>query len=229
MIEDRVVWFRSLYLIHGETGGKRFLDSAREACRNGLEAGPAPCMEYKEYFYDAPWGLLLQVMTVVSILLLLGMVAIGIYQRPEDQKIWDLVMIVVPLLTMAIALLFTIRGYVLCRDALYVRRLGWSTRIDLAGLRQAEFDPEATRRTIRRFGNGGLFCFAGYFKSKKIGPFRAFATDLRRAVVLSFADRVIVVTPGDPLAFVERVRHLRGLSAATVPPASGPMKQEDRR
>ncbi|MBE0585326.1 MAG: hypothetical protein IH612_16395, partial [Desulfofustis sp.] len=115
-----------------------------------------------------------------------------------------------------------IRGYLLFPDVLFVQRLGWYSKIPLEGLRAASFDPEATKRMVRRFGNGGMFCFAGSFKSKKIGVFRAFATDLRRPVVLRFADRTIVVTPGDPIDFVEKITALRGLADSEPAATAGP-------
>ena len=39
--------------------------------------------------------------------------------------------------------------------------------------------------------------------------YEAYATDPRRSVVLRFADRVVVVTPDDPSAFVEAVNAVR--------------------
>ncbi len=168
----------------------------------------------RHYFYDAPWGLLLRAMTLFSVCLLGGMVAVGLTNRPPGSLGWDLVMIVLPLVMVVVAVFFIIRGYLLFPDVLFVQRLGWYSKIPLDGLLAASFDPEATKRMVRRFGNGGMFCFAGSFKSKKIGAFRAFATDLRRAVVLQFADRTIVVTPGDPVDFVEKITAVRNLAHA---------------
>ncbi len=161
--------------------------------------------------YGAPWGPLLTGMTLLSTILLLGMAAVGVSERPAGQVVWNLVMIVIPLVMLVTAVFFMIRGYLLYADTLYVRRLGWYSKIPLAGLQHVVFDPEVTSKMSRRFGNGGMFCFAGYYKSKKIGPVRVFATDLRRPVVLRFADRSIIVTPDDPVAFVEKIKQLRGL------------------
>jgi hypothetical protein len=166
----------------------------------------------KQYLYNAPWGPLLHAMTLLSICLLGGMVAIGINNRPPGTFGWDMVMIILPLVMLVVSFFFSIRGYLLFPDVLFVQRLGWYSKIPLEGLLSASFDPEATKRMIRRFGNGGMFCFAGSYKSKKIGPFRAFATDFRRTVVLKFADRTIVITPGDPVDFVEKITALRGLA-----------------
>lgn len=100
------------------------------------------------------------------------------------------------------ALPFVVRGYEIRDGALWVRRLFWHTRIDLAGLRSARIDPTALCASVRTCGNGGLFSFTGRYWSRQLGAFRAYATGLRRTVVLAFDDRRVVVTPDDPEAFV---------------------------
>jgi hypothetical protein len=52
--------------------------------------------------------------------------------------------------------------------------------------------------SIRTFGNGGLFGFIGLFRNKKLGRYRAFATDEKNAVVLRFATHTLVITPEQP-------------------------------
>lgn len=103
---------------------------------------------------------------------------------------------------------FMIRGYVITENALFVQRFLWHTRIDLSGLRTFEPDPIAMSGSLRTFGNGGLFCIAGYFHNEKLGSYRAFATDPRLAVVLHFTDKVIVVTPDNPEQFVAALKEI---------------------
>jgi hypothetical protein len=55
------------------------------------------------------------------------------------------------------------------------------------------------------FGNGGLFSFTGVFRSPKLGRYRAYVTDPARTVILRFAERIAVVSPEDPDAFVRDV------------------------
>lgn len=105
----------------------------------------------------------------------------------------------------AVAALFAVRGYAVAQGELRVRRLLWDTRIPLADLESAEFVPDAMRRSIRTFGNGGLFSFTGRYRSKALGGYRAFVTDLGLTVVLRFRNATIVVSPETPEAFV---RHL---------------------
>jgi hypothetical protein len=69
--------------------------------------------------------------------------------------------------------------------------------------------PFAMRRSLRSFGNGGLFCFAGLFRNKQLGPYRAFATNPAPTVVLRFARHVIVITPENPEEFVGALEAMR--------------------
>jgi hypothetical protein len=110
-----------------------------------------------------------------------------------------------PMLVVAISVLFMVRGYVVTADEILVQRPLWNTRFERARLQSAEIDPSALRSSIRIFGNGGLFSFTGLFRSPKLGRYRAYVTDPARTVILRFADRVVVVSPADPDAFVRDV------------------------
>jgi hypothetical protein len=117
-------------------------------------------------------------------------------------------MVALPLAILLGAALFMIRGYVLTDGGLLVQRLFWKTVISLKALQSVAIDPDAMKRSLRTFGNGGLFCFAGRFRSKKLGPYRAYATDPRLAVVLRFESKVVVVTPDDPKKFASQIQKL---------------------
>ncbi len=155
--------------------------------------------------FGAPWALSLKLMTVFGVAILGGVATIGLVATPIETPLWTLAMVVMPLSVLIISLLFMIRGYELSGDELSVLRLLWRSRVSLDGLQAAEINPEAMRRSLRTFGNGGLFCFAGRFRNKKLGPYRAFATDPKLAVVLKFGDRTVVVTPDNPRKLVARL------------------------
>jgi hypothetical protein len=162
--------------------------------------------------FNAPWGRSLKVMTGLSVLILVGISAIGAFAGPHNSLIWIFGMIAMPLSMLSIAALFTIRGYVLTMNALLIQRLLWSSRVGLSDLQSAEADPEAMSGSIRTFGNGGMFCFAGTFSNNRLGSYRAFATDPKRSVMLKFSDRTVVVTPDRPDDFVARINQLSGNS-----------------
>jgi hypothetical protein len=102
--------------------------------------------------------------------------------------------------------LFIIRGYDLEPSDLLVRRLLWSNRIPLQDLRHAWADPAAMTGSIRLFGNGGLFSFSGLFYNRRLGRYRAFATNPRNSVVFKFPARTLIVTPEGPLQFLSALK-----------------------
>lgn len=155
--------------------------------------------------FNAPWGWPLKVTTFIASLILLGVSAIGLFSGPEGNVWWITFMAIAPLVMLLVCSLFTIRGYVLDGETLLVQRLLWATTVDLNGLKSAHVDPEAMTKSLRTFGNGGLFCIAGQFSNEKLGGYRALATNTKLAVVLRFRDRTVVITPDCPDGFVKSI------------------------
>ncbi|HXV15088.1 MAG TPA: PH domain-containing protein [Candidatus Krumholzibacteria bacterium] len=157
--------------------------------------------------YSAPWGKLLIGLTAFSTLICVGVsVGVGLNVRsiPETEGVVRAAA-ALPMLVVVIAALFMVRGYVVTADEIVVQRPLWSSRFERARLQSAAIDPDALRGSIRLFGNGGLFSFTGWFRSPQLGRYRAYVTDPSRTVILRFADRIIVVSPSDPAAFVRDV------------------------
>lgn len=157
--------------------------------------------------YAAPWGKLLVGMTAFATLVCMGVsvaIALNPAEGPGAERITRGAAIL-PMLVLVIALFFMVRGYVVTADEILVRRLLWSTRFERAKLQSASIEPDALRGSIRLFGNGGLFSFTGVFRSPRLGRYRAYLTDPARTVILRFADRIVVVSPEDPEAFVRDV------------------------
>lgn len=100
---------------------------------------------------------------------------------------------------------FVVRGYVLAGDVLIVRRSFWNTRIELKGLRSAKADPDAFKGAWKTVGNDGLFAIHGWFVSRRLGKFRAFATRPASAVILDVGEKRIVISPEDPEAFLKAI------------------------
>jgi hypothetical protein len=160
----------------------------------------------KQAEFSAPWGMCLKLTTGFSSLLLVSVASIPLFTGPAGNIFWILIMTVMPLAILFISSLFMIRGFVLTKDGLIVKRLMWNNRIDLSGLLTAYADPDATKRSIRTFGNGGMFSFTGRFHNKTLGSYRAFATNFKNIVVLRFPDKTIVVTPAQPDRFVAALK-----------------------
>jgi PH (Pleckstrin Homology) domain-containing protein len=84
-------------------------------------------------------------------------------------------------------------------------------RYPLQGLTAVARDPDVLSQARRRCGNSGLGCIRGNFKSKRLGKFEAFLTDPENAVVLTWPDKVVAVSPADPEFFIYSARAAAGL------------------
>ncbi len=164
---------------------------------------------FENQSFKAPWSRSLKLATLLSCLLLPGIFLFGAYASRIIPPEWKSGMILLPFVTIGISALFTIRSYQILENRLLVQRIGWQSTIDLTDLRSAEANPKAMSKSLRLFGNGGLFCFAGLFKNKLLGKYRAFATNPRNAVILQFPNRTVVVTPEDPQSFAEMIETRR--------------------
>jgi hypothetical protein len=158
--------------------------------------------------FRAPWSKTVRAVTVLSLLILAMPVLIWIFVAPEPTLLATLLLIGVPALVATETFAGRVRSYTLAEDAITVRRGLWNTRLPLDGLRSVSGDVDAMRGSIRLFGNGGLFSITGRFWNRKLGWYRAFATDPSRAVVLRYAKRTVVITPHDPQHFIMRARTL---------------------
>ena len=102
--------------------------------------------------------------------------------------------------------IYSVRGYSVKDGRLFVHRFGWAKRFDLATLSEAAYEPGAMQGSVRTWGIGGVFGFIGHFRNGVLGPYRAYATDPARTVVLKFGGKTVVVTPEHPAEFVAAVQ-----------------------
>lgn len=161
--------------------------------------------------FSAPWGWALKVLSLLTIVVLVGVTTPLLLALPPKPIYLPFVLLIAPF-TLIITALFTIRGYALTGHTLLIKGLLWYTKVDLSQLVTVEADPKAMNASIRLFGNGGAFAFSGRFANRKLGSYQAYATDPARSVVLKFAGRkTIVVTPEPPEAFIAAVKQRQNL------------------
>ncbi len=156
--------------------------------------------------FSAPWGPWLTGLTLFSTVILVGVPLFSILNHLADTAWTTFILVILPLVIYVGALLFIIRGYALTDSSLLVQRLFWNNSIDLSQVRSVEINPQAMSKSIRTFGNGGLFSFSGRFRNKQLGPYRAFATKPKNSVVLKLSDRTIVVSPDQPQRFMQELK-----------------------
>ena len=158
--------------------------------------------------YDAPWSTSLIIISSLTTVFSLG-IALGMVWKGGSIFPW---LAFLPLALVIGSAPFTIRGYSITSEAIMVHRLFWTTQLPIAGLQSVQFNPKAMSGSIRTFGNGGMFSFAGFFRNKLLGSYQAFVTDPHRTVVLHYVSRTIVISPATPEEFVRDLGAL-GLAA----------------
>lgn len=155
--------------------------------------------------FGAPWSRSLKTASALAVVMLAGVATTGILM-PGRLALARCLMVGLPPVVLASAFLSTVSSYGLSAAALEVRRPLWATTFPLADLVSVAGDSAAFAGALRVFGNGGLFSFTGFFWSRRLGFYRALATDPARAVVLKFRRRTLVITPDDTQRFIVRVR-----------------------
>lgn len=157
--------------------------------------------------FTTDWSTGLVVSSVLATLVLLLCAGLA-GSRTRLKPMWRISVTLIPLLIVFSAVIGTITGYTLDGVRLQVVQLGKTQDISLQDLIKVEFAPHKTNSKTRALGNGGLFAYTGRYRSRVIGEFRAFVTNWEDAVILYFSDRVIVVSPSDPAAFVKKLAPL---------------------
>ena len=112
---------------------------------------------------------------------------------------------IVPIGIVVGSALYTIRSYEITPEHIAIKRLLWSNYLTRHDIEKASAI-DAPRTGWRLAGNGGLFSFSGLFWNEDLGRYRAYSTGGKRAVLLEYSYRKVVLTPDDPEAFVRALQ-----------------------
>ena len=163
--------------------------------------------------FSAPWSKALKLISLgVSVIPLVGL-STAYFAIPDKTSLVWVMFVILPVGFYVGSLLFVVTGYEVSSSQLQVKRLLWTTNIDLNDLTSVKVTPLGLFKSWRVFGNGGFFSFTGWFRNKDLGTYRAFITDHERGVVLRFSDKKpIVVSPDEPQRFQEYLSELKNLA-----------------
>lgn len=113
------------------------------------------------------------------------------------------------LVCLAASLLLKVRGYEVTPSQV-VAKFGFSSReFPISEIESVTLQPNALRGSRRDMGNGGLWSFLGSFSSPELGKIRAYVSDTRKTVVMKMPEYAVVMSPGDPAAFIAAVEERR--------------------
>ncbi len=149
-------------------------------------------------FKTAPLDTMARVVTVFMIL------AAG--ALPFVPRVAMYAVSILPLIIL-VTWLFSVTGYSLENDTLLVKRPLWTTEIVLPPGAVTQEEPEIRNGLLKVMGNGGMFGYTGGFRNRKLGSFRAYATNWSHAVsITSETDSFsIVVSPENPALFIQSI------------------------
>jgi len=171
---------------------------------------PGPRYLSDREFAPAPLGGRVRLMTWLAVVLVVTIDAVIVAElllerHPPPWPVWP-ILLSTPAIVVVIWYGALVRRYRLLGGEIVIERAWLTMRLPLAGLVAVETDREALRGAWKVFGNDGLGAYAGRFRSKKLGKFRAYVSDPACAVVLRWPDRCLVVSPAQVGEFAEAVR-----------------------
>ncbi len=104
--------------------------------------------------------------------------------------------------------LFSVNGFTLQEQKLIIHRPFWNTEIQLPPDVIVEVEPEIKKGLFKTMGNGGMFGYTGGFRNKKLGSFKAYATNWNNAISIRCETTgfCIVVTPEETEYFLSSFR-----------------------
>lgn len=158
--------------------------------------------------FASPWARSLRGLTILSLAVLFVLVVLALAAGPSGNAAWIAVILIPAILVLAAVSFFTIRHYEVRPGVLLIKRLGGTTRVDLAGLESVEADPQALDDVRRTFGDGKPSLFFNTYDSPRLGKLEAFGKQEPQSVVLRFPGRTVVVTPAEPQRMVDALDRL---------------------
>ncbi|TQV72840.1 hypothetical protein FLL45_15350 [Aliikangiella marina] len=158
--------------------------------------------------YQAPFGRATLLITLFSSLLMVALPIVLLVLIPVALFSLAAISLMIPIAILLACFWYRVTGYQLDSRELTIKRLVFDFIIPLDEIESVEFDQTAMKRSLRMFGNGGLFGFYGYFRNDRYGSFRAFVTDSQNVVVIKTSEKIFMVSPDKPEKFVNKLNDL---------------------
>jgi len=162
-------------------------------------------------YFAAQWDKTLKAITYAVVVFLI-VEAIGISIAlflTTSQTMALLVTILIVIcntLILGFTYLYAPQGYVVDESGITVTRKRAPVHIEFESIKEvSRIERDRFMKSLRIFGNGGLFGYYGSFRNKELGNFKMYATHGDCGVLID-ADKTYVMTPDRADEFVEVVR-----------------------
>ena len=162
-------------------------------------------------FFEAPWDKLLKTVTyaVVAFLILETIVIAVALFLTASQTMALLITFLIVVCNVVIILfsyLYAPQGFLIDETGITVVRKIAPVHIGIDQIKSvSRIEKERYIKSIRTFGNGGLFGYYGSFRNKELGSFKMYVTHRDYGVLIT-SDKNYVLTPDRSDEFVEVVR-----------------------
>jgi hypothetical protein len=156
--------------------------------------------------FQATLGRKVIIITGLVAVILIVVSSTAIASQPDMNPVARSALVILPIAALGTGLLFRVWGYDLHDDHIRVRRIALPVRLPIAPLKSVEKVPDLLNRSLRTFGNGGLFGFYGRFWKPGLGKFHAYVTNPENTVVLKSDEKMIALSPDQPQVFVRMLR-----------------------
>jgi len=164
-------------------------------------------------YYRAKYGTGTLVVTIVTCFLLAATIFTLLF-----IPLAAILSAVTIILILAVCYIYSTRGYHLTEEKLIIQRIGPNVEINCKKITDIVLiENISDYGSVLRLGNGGLFGYFGYFRSDKLGNFKAYCKAFKGAVMVSTADgRKALLSPEDPENFIRDVKLAMKISAKTT-------------
>jgi len=161
--------------------------------------------------YSASLGQSARLITIFVAVLFVGIIGLNLFILPNDREPWImLVHLGTGLLLIGIFLycyFFRVTGYVVDRERITIRRPAGEKHILIKEVEKVVL-PEtgSLRRSIRTFGNGGIFGYTGSFANSTYGSMTWYATRIDKSILIVTKDKKKILLTPDDLQMADEIR-----------------------
>lgn len=157
------------------------------------------------YPFSVSYGTTVKLTTLIIGGALLGAAIYGLIKHRYGMT-YTLGMAILPIGILLATFIFTVLGYQITEQGIYVLRPIGKKLIAPNKIKTVELDNDALNGATRTFGNAGMFSINGWFYLPEYGRSRLWVTDTNKLVVIQYDDKTVLVSPEDSVGFISKAR-----------------------
>ena len=167
--------------------------------------------------FRAPWSVYVWIITI-AVLLVVVVVFCGVLKaictgdlQNRHTQVWLFLVVIIPLLVLALVVLFAPIKYTITNSEIIVNRLGPNLYLHLKNVEEIrQLDKNELGFAFRLFGSGGFLGVFGLFYTSRLGVFNAYITNGDTLVFIKYKNgKKFLLSPEKPEKFLDAVAYAR--------------------